>query len=492
MTTIEYNLLKHSRQYILSDQGLNVSFNYETADLLNNYVLYYHDNLIYTEVNSQDRKLILLGDIYSYINQDHTNQDILNQLITLTFDEILIATTKMAGRYVIISQDKNNLRVFHDASAFRKIYFSSVKGSTICSSSQHVLAKALEMEPTNDSSKIAYYQSVDFKDNHYSNILDSTFYDEIKQLLPNHCLSVNSGEVIRYWPHETIPELSKAECVKECAGMIKGFLGAVSNRYDVMMPVTAGYDSRVLLAAARDIKHKIYFYLNDIDEVRNSSDITIAQKLLSAFDLELHLVQIPDQVDKEFRLAYSENNLFADQEMITVMFNYLTDFPDKINLPGGTIPVVKSMYHSKVKLIDGAVLAKLHGYDKYKFTTAVYDNWLSNLDGICETTKINLYDLLYWEDRTPIWGGEIQLDKDIAQDEFVVFNSAYLVSRMLSYELSERKQPHYTLHKELIKYLWPELPELPFNPSFKNSIKQLLIKLGIYAPVIKVKKLILK
>lgn len=487
----EYKKLKHSRQYILSNEEIECPFEHQSLDLNDNYKLLYHEKLVFTEVALKEKRLILLGDIYDYLHPERSNREILNGLIELNLNDILSATTKMAGRFVAIVVDNLRIYLFHDTSAGRKVYYVVKNGATICSSSQHMLASLFGIKPTHDPSKLAYYQSKDFELNHLSNIGDSTYYDEIKQLLPNHFLNVNSFEIKRFWPLDMLPNITKEECIEECASMIEGFISAASQRYKLMMPISAGYDSRVLLAASRNIKERIFFYLNNSEDVKRSADSWVPKKMLADHNLEFHLLEISDNVDEKFKEIYYSNNHFANPKMIEVMYNYYLYHSEKLNLPGGTIPVIKSMYQSSVKKVTGKVLAKLHGYDKYSFAISVYDEWLKGLNGVCEKTLTNLYDLLYWEDRTPNWGTEVQLDKDIAQEEFVPFSSAYLVSRMLTYERNRRKQPYYNFHKDIIKYLWPELMVLPFNPSRINTIKQALIKLRIYKPVIKIKKFLL-
>ena len=492
MQKIDYEQLKYSRQYILSNEEIVCSFRHNSIDLICNYKLLYHKNLVVTECSSTNIRLILIGDIYDYLNPEYGNEEILTNLTDMSFSKLVLATAKMAGRFVMIVIDQKSIKLFHDTSACRKVYYADRGGSAICSSSQHLLASALNIEPTKDQSKLSYYKSEDFKLNHFSNIVDSTYYDDICQLLPNHFLNVSSSDIKRFWPHEALPPLSKEDCVDECATMIEGFLIAASNRYQLMMPVSAGYDSRILLAASKEIHENVFYYLNNSNDVRQSADSWVPQKLLLKNNLKFNLLEISNHVDEKFQEVYYSNNLFANPEMIEIMQNYLLHYPDKLNLPGGTIPIIKSMYNSSTNKITGEVLAKLHGYNKYQFANIVYDKWFERLNGVCERTNTNIYDLLYWEDRTPNWGTEVQLDKEIAQEEFVVFNSAYLVSRMLTYDMAQRKQPHYKLHKDLIKALWPELLDLPFNPSLTNTIKQLLIKLHIYTPVIKIKKFLFK
>ena len=100
---------------------------------------------------------------------------------------------------------------------------------------------------------------------------------------------------------------------------------------------------------------------------------------------------------------------------------------------------------------------------------------------------MNLYNLLFLEERNCNWANQLQQDKDIGQDEFVIFNSGYLVSLMLTYDEARRQKPFKELHKDLIRYFWPELLNYPLNPSFKNKVVTLIARMKLLGPAIRLK-----
>lgn len=490
MKRINYERLKYRRQYIITNLKISCPFKHFSIGLNEGFVLFPHVDLIVSESSYQKKRLILLGDIYDWRHPEYDNQDIINDIIQLSLYDLLERITTLSGRFVIIFEDKNDIKVFHDASAARKIFYTKKDGYISCSSNQHLLARIMGISPTNDSSKREYYSSNDFKLNYYSNIVDNTFYDEILQLLPNHFLNINTFEIKRYWPRYKMDNKTKGEIISECASMIKGFLFAAAKRYKLMIPLTAGYDSRILLAASKEIKEEMFFYLNDSEYVQNSPDGQVPQKMLSDHNLQLNLLKINKVNDKNYRDIYYHNNLFANPEYEYIIYNYLINFSEWLNLPGGTIPIIKSSYYSSANIITGKTLANLHGYDKYQFAINAYNKWLYNLKDVCEETNTNIFDLLHWEDKNCNGSFQIQQDKDIAQEDFVIFNSAYLISLMLSYDIKLRRKPYLQLHKEIIRHLWPDLLAYPFNPSTKKKIIDSLIKLRIYSPVHKLKKVL--
>lgn len=487
MSKINYEQLKYRRQYIVTNASVNCPFSCNIVKLIKGYSLLYHTDLMFTKVRKSDKSLFLLGDIYDYKQPEYSNYNILTDLILSSFNTILERVSSMAGRFVLIYMDHKEIKLFHDASASRKIFYTLKNQAVICSSNQHLLAKVAGCEKTTEPSLIEFYQSNEFTNEYYSNIGHYTYYTEIKQLLPNHFLNLTSNEVKRYWPNRKLVQMSAEECITKSANMIKGFITAASKRYPLMLPVTSGYDSRTLLAATKDIKDQVYYYLNNTNAVKNSGDRWVPGKILKESQLMLHLLNIEAIQDQKFIEIYYNNNPFANKEFMPVIYNYLINFPEKLNLPANVIPVIKGILKCPSKKINGSILAKLRHLDKFDIAVRFYDEWLNECHSLCTQHGIDVCDLLYWEDRNCNWAMQILQDKDIAQEEFVPFNSRQLLSTMLAYDHRRRQKPHYELHKAIVKTLWPELLKYPFNPS-RNILKNTLKAMRIYYPLVKVKK----
>ena len=489
MQNIDYERLIYRRQYVIGRLIPLCPFSHKIQLLSKEYSLFYHIDLVFTRVTDNKNTLILLGDIYDYKNPKNSNKDILNQLIGSDFDALLKWTSEMAGRFVLIYHNEKNIRILHDASACRKIFYTVKDGNICCASTQHLLARVSGYQKTSNKSLLDYYQSPEFKSNFNSNIGYLTYYDEIKQVLPNHYLNIDPFEIVRYWPNKQLASISLEECVSRSVEMIKGFVMAAYSRYPLMVPITSGYDSRIILAALKEIKDKIFFYLNSSEDTIDSADSRVSSAMLGRFNVKMNLLNIDKSVDDRFRDIYFQNNPLATHEFLPIIYNYYKNFPEKLNLPGGTIPIIKALYHFSAKEITPDLLAKSYHLDKFEIAHDFYKDWFNKTKDVAKRYNYNIYDLLYWEDRTCNWGTQTQLDKDIAQEEFVPFNSRELISTMLAYDKKYRQKPYFKLNKEIIRRLWPSLLEFPFNPSFKKSIKEMLISLKLYKPYMKFKKL---
>lgn len=484
MQNIDYEYLNFRRGYLLTSLQLECPFIHKTEKINEDYFLYYHPDLVFTKVSDHETSLILLGDLFDSEDQKASNESILKQIISNDFDSIVVSTFKYMGRFVLIYSGPEGIKLFHDAASLRKIFYTTKENHHVSASNPHLLAKALGIDKSTNSCWIEFYQSKEFMKLFNSNIGFYTIYDEIRQVLPNHYYDIKNNKIVRFWPNEVIKKIDDQKIVSISARMIKGFISAAAHRYQLMLPITSGYDSRIIYAATKDIESKIYYYMiNFPDELINKQDLLIPEKMLGSHHRKFNLIPYDFPVDEQFKTAYYNNNPLPYELFLPVLNNYLENFPDMINLPGGFIPLIKSLYDVDIKEISGVKLARLYEVDRFSCAVEFYNKWLANSKQLCDNYSINVCDLLYWEDRVCNWGTQLTQDKDIAQDELYVFNSQLLMITMLNYTRNKRKKPYYELHKKLVNELWPELNKFPYNPSFKDTLQRNLIKAGLYKPI---------
>lgn len=489
MKTGDINKLTYRRQYIISPRSIDCPFLHNAVNLNNGYVLYVHKDLTLTEYSKNDTKIILLGDIFDFEPQIKSNDDILKELFSFNFYEIIERFAKYTGRYVIVYQQDKELKLLHDSIASRKIFYANISGSWWFASQPYLLGNILKLNETTIPSKIAYYNSPEFIALEGANIGDTTIFDEIRQVLPNHYFDTNLGKPIRYFPNKPLETLTISETEKKCAEIIKGYMENIITRFDVMLPVTAGKDSRLLLAATKNFKERVYYYINKEPHLSvRSKDIYIPNSLLKKLGLDFHIIDPYITVNEQFKRIYFENNCRSTTKFLPMIYNYYVNFSDRINLPGNiAFDPYFILTYPNIEVTPSSLASICH-VDKYDFAREYYSEWLSNSRELCERAKLNILNLFYWEERIANWGTQTQLYKDIAQEEINPFNSRLLTSLFLSVDYKLLFPPNFTFHKETIEYLWPEVLQVPINPSLKSKIRHILMGMGIYPIILKLKR----
>lgn len=481
MDSSELKDLIHRRQYLITPYPIVCPFEHNVHDLNEDYKLYVHKDLTISCFKKNKTQLLLLGDLFSFSKPEMSNDGILEQIFTSDLDELLLRLADYCGRFVMIIAGATSLSIVHDANAARKVYYHKLTQGFICSSRPNLIAEVVGLQKTRCKSKSSYYESPEFIQMNNAGIGNNTIYDNVYQLIPNHYLDVYSGKITRYWPKTPIRNMTLSVASMLCTEMITGFINAMGNRYQLMIPVTAGKDSRTLLACSHNLCNRTFYYINKEHHLnKKSNDLAVPSMLFKRIGIDFHIIDpYLQEVDDDFRHAYFKNNPLGSEHYLPIIYNYYRFFSDRINVPGNTVASAYDLYGKVDTRLSGLRLAKWNNVARFDFAIDYYNSWLDEALLCKKNYNVNINALFYWEERMANWGTQIQLDKDIAQEEFVPFNCTKLIEIMLSVEPKYIDRPEFELFRQIQKNLWPELLTAPVNPSFKNTLIKGLGKLKV-------------
>jgi hypothetical protein len=105
-----------------------------------------------------------------------------------------------------------------------------------------------------------------------------------QRLLPNHHLDLGEWSARRHWPLEDIAAVDELGLVTELqriSGGIGTVMRALAGSFDLHLGLTAGRDSRVLLACGRDVRDSISTFTFDYgaDVPGSTVDVAVAREL---------------------------------------------------------------------------------------------------------------------------------------------------------------------------------------------------------------------
>lgn len=478
------NILTYRRQYLLTPEEIVCPFKNKCLKIDKRYFLYAHSDLVVNEFKTREKQLILLGDMFDYEDPEKGNDEILRDLGSLGFEALLEKSGHFAGRFVLILIEKDRFIILHDATAARKVFFSERNGKVWFSSHQHLLAKVMGLSSTKNPSKLKYYGSPEFIELNNSDLGNTTFYDEITQLMSNHYYDLIKNITVRYWPLKPIQKLTFEEVAEKCTSILEGHMKSINKRYDIMLPVTGGSDSRLLMSASRSFHEDVYYYINQVVNTKaESRDIKTSGKLFMHLGLDFNVLPVQNEVDPQFKEIYYENNPLASEFFLPHIYNYYSNYQDKVNLPGNIASAPWGVYQMNKKSVSIDEILSYYQVDRYEHARSYYHQWMQDANVLCKKNKLNVINLFYWEERINNWGNQIALDKDIAQEDINPLNSRILNELFLSLPLKYNNEPDKKLHRKIIMNLWPELMKLPFNPSGKTMAMSLLAHVGLFTPI---------
>jgi rhodanese-related sulfurtransferase len=495
--------LKFRRQFLLGPEFIAGFPEWKRIDVDGKLRLSVHPDLEAYQAASKGRSITLLGYILDPNNPGAGNSDVVNALLP-KLDRISgfwEHTSDLGGRWILIVNDGEETVLFNDAAGLRQVCYTQPTSSrkAFCASQPGLIAEALEL--SRDEEALAFIDSREYDDYEiYWLPGDTTLYKEIKLLLPNHYLNVRTGEAYRYWPSKDLKRTSRRGAFMESFRLLRGLMESIRQRYDLALSLTAGWDSRVMLALSKEIVHDLYCFTLVYPHTENTRDVYIPAALLRKLGLKHWIIRYPEYINTEFKEIYRRNRGSANEAYCADAQAVYDHYPhNRVCVTGDVAEVVKCHYRlpkDRQRGVSAQDLADLCRIGNHPFLIRAFERWLSAAD----PHNVHLLDLFCWEQMAGRWQALIRAQYDIVQESFAPFNCRSLLVTMLSVDEDYRRGPEHGFLKELIRAFWPQVLSVPINPRERirprTVIAGILNKLGVYQfvpePIRRLGKSILK
>jgi len=467
------------RQFILGPQFPEGVPSWKRLTVRPSICLSVHPDLNTSVVTYDDKTITLLGYILDPGHPEANDSDILQSLIRQLSDcngleSFFKYTYGLAGRWILIVDDGREIILFNDPMGLRQVFFTKICATkeVWCASQPGIIAEVLNLAMDPDA-VTQYMNSAVYKEwEEYLWPGASTPYKEISHLLPNHYLRLTTGRCYRYWPDRKLENLSLEEAVDKNSQILKGLMRSASNRFQLGLAITAGWDTRLILASSKEISDRIYYFtISD----KYGPDTRIPRKLLSQFGLKHTTIKYAARMDDEFKRIYKRNVTTAHDwwgNMAQALYNVYPQ--DRVCVKGNAAEITRVRF--RVRNGEGITAKSLARITTFQFSDDMannpfvvksWDNWLSQLG---EIYNVHILDLFYWEHWAGNFAAMTQSEWDIVQEVFTPYNCRQLLMNMLGVEEKYRDHDEPILYKELICKLWPEVLDEPVNPRDTRAV----------------------
>jgi hypothetical protein len=431
-----------------------------------------YPSLACTQVANGRRELTLIGHILDPHAPDTSNGDILSALLShfTNRENLISATEDFGGRWLVIAVDGERAFLFHDALGLRQAFYTdpAETGAIWVTSQAGLAAEMLSLTP--DEQALDYMDTQTFRRTSQSRFpAAASTFKGLKHLLPNHWLDLNTGGSYRYWPSAPLQAWTSEAAADRIVKLLAGQIRAVVARFDTALSITAGFDSRLMLAAARDVVGRVNLVtLRQGKMPDDHPDTDIPARLLKRLDLSHEIVRAAPTMTPEFSLQYKRNVYLAhdhyghDAEAILRRFRR-----EKAALTGAGAEVGRCPFRGKLPHADHVrytpeLLARLEYGSTHPFLVDHFREWLLDAS---QQRYVKLLDLFEWEQDYGNWLAMTQLEFDVAWREiFTPYNCRAVFATMLGVDEKYRKAPDYLLFRQAIEKAWPELLSEPINP----------------------------
>jgi hypothetical protein len=481
-TQVNLERLLFRRQFLLGPKPFAPTQYWSCIQLPHGLQLSIHDDLPFVSESHEEVTATLIGIAIDPHNPQHTESDILHSLIIRASDiaTLIDATAPLAGRWVIIFQNPSDTYLFTDPCGFRQVFYYSDGQQFWCGSQPEIIRANHQMSLATDKDLIDFLTNPVFARRDSAWAGAKTVYDQCLHLLPNHYLSVYHLKSIRFYPSNPIPIKNTAEVVESSGLILQGIMAALTKRYNICLALTGGWDSRILLAASRDVCEHIEYYVYRSSIPGSNPDVWVPKRLAKELNINFVVRSPADELPGWFVSILSQNVTGA--RVLPPTYHYydkLVRGEKRINITTIGSEICRNFYDKCCKInpkeMYSADLAQIFGYEGVSFVAQELNEWRKGID--CELLEgLNMIDMLYWENRLGNWAAQSPAEQDIAIEELSPFNCRLLIETLSATPRHLRAAPDYPLQKELMQYLWPEVLSAPINPTKKGDFIDFLWK----------------
>lgn len=481
-----YDRLLYRNQFVIGPRPVDVP-SWVTISIRPTVAVTAHPDLLWYQAVDGRRSVTLLGFMLDPEDEQRTDRAIVDDLLECMHSvrAVIEGTYRYGGRWLLIADDGEHLVAFNDAAGLRQVFYVVTAHGLWCASQPGILAQILGLEIAPDA--LEYIDSYGVRRNpEYWWPGWGSPVTGVRHLLPNHALDVTRGTVERYWPDRALATLSLEEAVDTIARTLRGIVKSAANRFELAVGVTAGWDSRLALAASRDVANRVSFMtVRQLAMRDDHPDVAVPSALLSRLGLTHDVVKSSHLLDPEFVRIFRTNYMLAHDHYAPAAQAILRYYGlRKANLTGHVSEAIRdpTMGNRPIsaETTDQEIATAWHRTDAAYATRAIQE-WRASMG---QRYNVSADVLFYWEQRVANWLAMTQLEFDIAWKEIVsLYNCRELLITMLGVDEAQRGVVLYT---EVAQRLWPEVLREPVNPhkadvgaatEFTRQMKRLVLGL---------------
>jgi hypothetical protein len=306
------------------------------------------------------------------------------------------------------------------------------------------------------------------------------------RLLPNHNLNLSNWKASRHWPQAetdlSVDPDTEAAVIK-ITGIVTSTIAAVAKKYPMCLTITAGRDSRAVLACAYDYVNDTSFFTFEPDA--QTPDMQIPALLVQRLKLNHRFIRPVEASAEELEQWLALTGWSVSGKIWKIHKTLKSLDSKRVLLPGTSAEVHKGVYwRSKdrpdMKLTAAEVLTRCKLPHHPAFIEAT-EAWLQELHFL---DAFNILDLVHLEQRLACWAGPQHYGNTISAFEMAVYNSRPIFHTMMRLPRPYRQKKQLAI--DIIRHKWPELLNYPFNQfmglkgmvySTKDRIKKFLKEL---------------
>lgn len=441
--------LRLRRQWIVQASGQTCHDGWSVLKLSKQKSLYCHPDLSVCSVELESKQFFLLG---IGVNPNDGNE-------TYWFDrlaedsDIPSILEDVEGVYVFLECSGEKIKLYTDPAGMMGVYYRP----GIAASSPSLLPNLQRDEEVDRQYQLGG------TDDWYTG--SRCPFTNIKYLLANHYLDIETGEIERFWPLKNFDELSFEDGVAQCSDLMRNAVGQYVRRGDVLLSLTGGKDSRVNLAAAKSFLDQITVFTLRSPQIK-LCDVEAPRLMSDMLNFEHHIEDVPEN-DKGLVELYDEisGNLALGARRDILAACKAFEGKDAIHLSGNLGAITKSYFWPNKSPASVNLDALLKEFvQKPQVLVDGAEEWLESVPNHLAPHVV--YNLMYLEQRGGRWMGVGENASSLFYQPASLFCSRKIFETVCSMPLAT--QYGGTLLEDFANYMCPELNSVPYCKNTRN------------------------
>lgn len=307
----------------------------------------------------------------------------------------------------------------------------------------------------------------------------------VERLLPNHHLDLCTWTTLRHGPRPRYErgELDVEETAERLGSIVRRQIDAIMDHSPCYLPLTAGSDSRLLLACAGHRRDELALYTADIADLGGATDVATAAAIADRFGLRHQRVPMvrPTAADVD-RWLYRTGCSVGEPRGMSASATYSTLDRSRARLNGQIGDFARNVYRLPDDREDTRLsverialqAASQHHVDwrtavrpskvRFALTPEVLARAERWLEGVDESDALRVLDLAYIEKALAAWAG-VWVYAEYFGPGFTIFPMCHSEVTALIMGLPDDVRRDETFNRTVIAQRWPELLDVPVNST---------------------------
>ena len=385
------------------------------------------------------------------------------------------------GAFAVLHHKEGRLHAYHDAAAGSKVYFRTFPDGTRWLGSEPQLSKHwAALEPHADEGLRTLHAS-EWWLKRETFIAHATPFDGVTQVIANHRFDWDRRMAERVFPRTDRQEMTPEAAIDFLLPRLRNVFRQATATHRVHLALTAGWDSRLALAASSEVRSGLRVYTFHRTTMKaDSPDLTIPARIAAGEGFPYGIIETRPDIDPETEAVIRDSFTFTNPYRFNHLLTLFPEYDPQDLVLVGTVSEVGKNYLERVPFRNAREAVRAVHLVEHPWIVAHYDQWLEESAPVIRQHGYRALDFMHWEQDVTNFAGKGLQNGGFASKHISPFNCTKVLEVVLSVHPKLRDHHHPRFYGEFIERAWPELMRYPVNPFRKEDAIRLAKRLRIY------------